>query len=439
MKRLFSSAVILLLMSAVLAACGGNNNKEVSGSSESPSSSSSSSPSSSNASTGEKVKLTMGSWRTDDKAVYEKIIKEFNKQYPNIEIEFAPTKSTEYNAVLSTALQTASGPDIIHLRPYAAGIALGEAGYIEPINDLKGLDVFSKDVLAASTGKDGKTYGVPMALNIVAIMYNKDLFAKYNLAEPKTWDELIQISKTLKENDVTPFAMGTKDSWILSLTQGAIGPSIYGGTEFAQGLVSGQKKFTDPAYVKSLQTMKDLQEFFPDKYTGIGSEDMRTLFVTGQAAMYVMGDFDLSVVKSMNPEMNVDVFPVPSQSAGGSPTVTTYVDGSYAVNTYSKHKEEAKKFLEFTTTKEFGNLFANEMKRVSPIPGVVASDPLVAKYAGFADSISTPYVMVTNFNGGNPTTKVTLENEMQAMYFGKKTPDEVAQAVQSITDTWFKP
>jgi raffinose/stachyose/melibiose transport system substrate-binding protein len=47
--------------------------------------------------------------------------------------------------------------------------------------------------------------------------------------------------------------------------------------------------------------------------------------------------------------------------------------------------------------------------------------------------------MVTNFNGGNPTTKVTLENEMQAMYFGKKTPDEVAQAVQSITDTWFKP
>ncbi|MFF2483755.1 extracellular solute-binding protein [Paenibacillus sp. NPDC058071] len=437
MKRVLSSAVMMMMaFTLLLSACGKSNN----------------SPSDANASKGtnaptantekqaeEKVTLQMGSWRTEDKAVYEKLIAEFNKKYPNIKIEFAPTKNTEYNTVLNTALQTGGGPDIIHLRPYAAGIGLGTAGYIEPITGLAGLDTFSKDVLAAATGPDGTVYGVPMALNIVAVMYNKDIFEKYSLKEPATWAEMLQTAETLKSNKVTPFAFGSKDGWIMSLTQGAIGPSGYGGSAFAAQLESGEKKFTDPAYVKSIQLMKDLTPYFPDKFTGIGADDMRTLFVTGQAAMYVMGDFDAAVVRSQNPDLKFDVFAVPPQEAGGQPTVTSYVDGSYAVNANSKHKEEAKKFLEFATTKEFGQLFSTEMNRVSPVPGVEVAEPLVAKYAELANTISTPYIILKSFNQGNPTSKATLENAMQGLYLDKNTVDQVAAELQTNVDTWFKP
>ncbi|AIQ62847.1 sugar ABC transporter substrate-binding protein [Paenibacillus stellifer] len=429
MKRIFKhTATLMLLASVALAGCSSNsggNAAATEGAAASPATAS-----------GEKVKLTMGSWRTDDKEVYDKIIAAFNKQYPNIEIDFSPTKSTEYNTVLNTALQTGGGPDIIHLRPYAAGIALGDSGYVEPINGLKGLDAFSKDVLAAATGKDGNIYGVPMGLNTVAIMYNKDIFAKYNLQIPSTWNELVDTAKKLKENKVTPFAMGTKDGWILSITHSALGPSAYGGSAFAEQLVSGEKKFTDPAYVKSLQLMKDLSPYFADNFTGVSYEDMRTLFVTGQAAMYIMGDFDAGVIESQNPDLHFDVFPVPPQSAGGSPTVTTYVDGSFGVNANSKHKEEAKKFLEFAASQEFGNLFSNEMKRVSPVPGVSVSDPVVAKFAEYANTISTPYVLLANFGVGNPTTKVTMENDMQALFFDKMTAEKVAEDMQASSDKW---
>ncbi len=40
-------------------------------------------------------------------------------------------KNTEYNTVLNTALQAGEGPDIFHLRPYAAGLKLAEAGFVE--------------------------------------------------------------------------------------------------------------------------------------------------------------------------------------------------------------------------------------------------------------------------------------------------------------------
>lgn len=436
MKRLVAkSTLAVLLTTALLAGCssGGSNSST---NKPAPSSSSATTPA---PNSDEKVKLTMGSWRTDDKAIYEKVFAEFYKTNPNIEIEFAPTKSTEYNTVLSTALQTGEGPDIIHLRPYAAGIGLGDSGYIEPINGLPGLDKLPTHVLAAATGKDGKVYGVPMALNTVGVMYNKKIFKDNNLEVPKTWDELLKVAQTLKDNEVTPFGFGSKDGWILSITQGAIGPAAYGGNAFVDKVLKGEKKFTDAEYVDSLQIMKDLTPFFPDKFTGVSYEDMRTLFATEKAAMFVMGDFDVGVIQKINPALELGVFPIPSKVAGGTPTVSTYVDGSYAVNAKSKHKEAAKKFLEFATSSEFGNLFANEMKRVSPIPDVKNNDPVIAQFAEYASKNATPYLMVTNFNSGNPTTKVTLENNMQAFYLDQKNAQQVAEELQKSADSWFKP
>src|SRR5512136_702806 len=89
------------------------------------------------------VKLTMGSWRTEDREFYEKVIAAFRQTHSDIEIAYEPTKNTEYNTALNVALQTGSGPDIIHLRPYAPGIQLAEAGYLEPLDGIKGLDQYA--------------------------------------------------------------------------------------------------------------------------------------------------------------------------------------------------------------------------------------------------------------------------------------------------------
>lgn len=166
-------------------------------------------------------------WRSDasEQEFYKKLQAELNKVYPEIALQYSPVKSTEYNTSLNVALNTNSAADIIHLRPYAAGVTIADAGFLEPIDNLKGLDKFTPDQLKAAQGSDGKQYGVPYMLSATQILYNKDIFAKYNLQEPKTRDEFIQLAETLKSHKVTPLSFGSKEGWVLSLMHGAVAPN----------------------------------------------------------------------------------------------------------------------------------------------------------------------------------------------------------------------
>lgn len=386
----------------------------------------------------ETVTLEIGSWRTEDKAGYEKVIAAFNEKYPDIKVEFKPSKNTEYNTLLNTALQSGEGPDIIHLRPYAPGIALADGGFIEPLDGMEGLNVFPEASLAASKGSDGKQYGVPLNMSTTQMFYNKKIFKDLGLEAPKTWDEFIALNETIKKEGITPIALGSKEGWLLSAVHGIFGPAHYGGNEFVEKITKGETDFTSPEFVNSIKAMDELKAYFPDNYEGLGMEDIRTLFFTEQAAMFPMGSWEIEVVRGMNPDLDFGFFPMPS-AVGKDETITAWVDGSYAVNAKSEHKEEAKKFLEFMTTKEFGELFTKEFKMISAVPDVASDDELVNGLSEAVASISTPYMMVVHFAGGNPTSKATLELELQGMYLGQQTPEGAAQKVQENAETWFTP
>ncbi|MDQ0340018.1 raffinose/stachyose/melibiose transport system substrate-binding protein [Caldalkalibacillus uzonensis] len=387
---------------------------------------------------GETVKLTITSWRTEDTEAYNRIIEEFNKEYPHIEVEFRPQKNTEYNTLLNTALQSGSAADIIQLRPYQAGMQLADAGYLEPLDSIIALQDFPPEILEAATASDGKIYGVPLSINSAQIYYNTRLFDEYGLEEPKTWDELLDVAETLQQKGIIPFAIGSMEGWILSLTHAVLGPAFYAGNDFVEDILSGDKDFTSEEFVASIEAMKELAKYFPDNYVGLSGDDMRTLFVTEQAGMYVMGSFELEVITQLNPDLEFDFFPTPPAS-GGEATITTWVDGSYGVNADSPHKQEALTFIEFMTSEQFGTLFANELKRISAVPNVQTDDPMVQKMADLAAENSTPYMILVYFNEGNPTTKQELEAALQGMYLDELTPEEVADKVQQSVNTWFEP
>ncbi|TLS38469.1 ABC transporter substrate-binding protein [Pseudalkalibacillus caeni] len=429
MKRMLGLFLgVVMVLSLVLAGCS---------SSETNSNASGNEGDNGSDSGGDKVTLTMGSWRTEDKAAYEKIIKAFNEEYPDINVEFKPSKNTEYNTILNTALQSGEGPDIIQLRPYAPGMELAKAGYLEPLDDLNGIDVFADDVIAAAKSED-KIYGVPLSLNSAQMFYNKKIFEEHGLKEPKTWDEFIEINEKLKKEGVTPIALGTKEGWLLSLGHSIVGPAHYGANEFVDQITAGEKNFTSDEFVSSIKAMDELKKYFPDNYEGLGMEDIRTLFFTEQAAMFPLGSWEIEVLREMNPDLDFGFFPMPS-AVGKEPTMTTWVDGSYGLNVNSEHKEEAKKFLEFMTTEKFAKLFASELSRIPAVPGVETGDELVTAMAEASNQYSTPYLMLVHFNEGNPTTKATLETELQGMYLGKVKPEEVAKKLQENAETYYEP
>ncbi|WP_019119971.1 ABC transporter substrate-binding protein [Brevibacillus massiliensis] len=385
----------------------------------------------------EQVVLSMHSWRVEDGDGYKKIIKEFEQTNPGVKIEFKAFKSTEYNTILNTALQGDSGPDIMQLRPYQAGMSLADSGYLEPLDSVPGINHFAPDVLKAATAKDGKVYGVPLSLNSTQIYYNKKMFVDQGIQEPKTWDELLQTAKALKDKGVTPFAFGAKEAWLLSLSHGVIAPAEYGGNEFVDKVQKGEANFLSPEFKKSIEQMKELAPYFPDNFVGLDQNDTRALFATEKAAMYIHGSFDLDPMHKLNPNLDVDFFTLQGQD--GNPLITTWVDGSWGVNAKSPHKEAALKFMEFMATQKFGEMFANEFKRISAVPGVKVDDPLVNKMAERTEKNATPYLILVYFGEGNPTTKAELENSLQGMYLDKMTPDQVAETVQKSAESWFAP
>ncbi|HET7616307.1 MAG TPA: extracellular solute-binding protein, partial [Bacillales bacterium] len=237
---------------------------------------------------------------------------------------------------------------------------------------------------------------------------------------------------------VTPIALGSKEGWLLSLAHSIVGPAHYGADEFVDKITSGETNFTSDEFVSSIEAMDELKQYFPDNYVGLGMEDIRTLFFSGKAAMFPLGSWEIEVLREMNPDLELGFFPMPS-AVGKEPTMTTWVDGSFGLNVNSEHKEEAKKFLEFMTTEKFAKLFSDELSRIPAVPGVKTNDELVTAMAEAAEQYSTPYMMLVYFNEGNPTTKATLETELQGMYLGERSPVEVAKKLQTNAETYFEP
>ena len=73
---------------------------------------------------GEKVKLTIESWRNDDLPIWQDvIIPAFEAKNPNIEVEFTPAAPAEYNAALNAKLEGGSAGDLITCRPFDRSLA----------------------------------------------------------------------------------------------------------------------------------------------------------------------------------------------------------------------------------------------------------------------------------------------------------------------------
>ncbi len=142
------------------------------------------------------VDLTMYSWRVEDKAFYEDVIKKFKASNPGINITYQSFPSADYQTILMSAMAAGKGPDIVHVRAYGALDQLVVPGYLSPLDskEIKGLNKYSKDLLNSQRGfSDKRLFGVPFATQNLGIFYNADYLRKAGIyAPPKTYSEFVE-------------------------------------------------------------------------------------------------------------------------------------------------------------------------------------------------------------------------------------------------------
>ena len=142
---------------------------------------------------------------------------------------------------------------------------------------------------------------------------------------------------------------------------------------------AGTATFEDPRFVGALEKLTEITDYLPDGYTGIDYPTAQQLFLTGRAAMFAGGSWEIANFRKQNADLNFDIMPSPAPNTGDPRLVSTFFDGGYAINANSEHEEEALEFLRFTATQGFGQKLVSLLGNISPVPGVSFDDPILSK------------------------------------------------------------
>ena len=309
---------------------------------------------------GETVKLTMGSWRSDDTEQVQALLDKY-KAMTGVEITFAPTKPAEYNATLRLQLDNGTGPDLMYSRTFATSKELYDAGFLMNISDIPALaENFTPTALEAFQAGDGAIYAVPYAAVSQIVYYNKAIFAENNLEVPATFEDLLKISQTLKDKGIEPLANGIASNWdILECVFLGMLPNYVGGAANRALYESGEKKMNDEAFVKALTDFAALTKFFPEGFEAINNEDGPAMFGMGRSAMFIDGSWTVGMFDEY-PDLDLGVFAIPAP-AGNKPGQCFHTDMGMAGNAATKYPEQVKAFLAWFASAEGAQEAANQL------------------------------------------------------------------------------
>ncbi|AKI98288.1 ABC transporter substrate-binding protein [Kosmotoga pacifica] len=387
--------------------------------------------------------VTIWSWRSQDADVWKKVEANLRAQGYNIKIKFTAYAPTEYDAKVNLALQTGTGPDLVYSRRLPGGRtqALIDNGLYLPLPDDFDLSHFPQAVLNSVTS-GGKAYGVPFAVQVVGIFYNKDFFEQFGLSIPRTWDELVSVAETLKNNGITPFFVPGKEAWALTMQHAMCGVSVL-GPEWIKDLTEGKTCFLDVKFVDLNRKLNDLKKYYQKGFMGNSVNDLNAAFAFGQAAMVFYGIWGYQTWHELNPDLRVGYFMVPPANECQEPYAYTYMDGAIALTSNVKNREDALKVLEFCATPEFGTIFSNITYNIPAVSGAKLPDLEILKIAvDTYNNHASPYVYWVGsvFVTKKPSLYTDiLSPGMQAMYSGKITPEELARMAQDGISQWYEP
>ncbi len=276
----------------------------------------------------------------------------FIKENPNIKVEatFVP-----YEALEQKILVGGGSYDVMLIdAPWTAKFA--KANLLQDVtnrvSDTDRADIFD-GALSAMRSED-KLYGMPWLNDVKYLFYNKEMLDKAGITSvPQTWDELIAASKILKEKKIVeyPIVWSWKQAEALSVDYTMIASSF--GGEFVK---EGKPTIPTPENVQALTFM---QQSIKNGLTNPSSieyleEDVRGVFSSGKAAFALNWTYMYDMLndpKESKVVGQIGITTVPGTAKKSS--ATTNGGMGLAISSKSKNPDEAWKFIQFLSSKDF--------------------------------------------------------------------------------------
>lgn len=323
-----------------------------------------------------KVKIEFFQNKPEAKATFEELAKKFEKENPGIDV--VVTTPPDAETVLKTRIAKNDAPDVIGSGLNATYADLAKNGIFADFStdpQLKNIQPAYVDMIRNLTGLKEVT-AIPYTANANGVLYNKELFHQLGLTVPKTWDEFIATAEKIKANGKIPFYHTYKDSWTTLVPFNALASNLPGDT-FFQDRKNGKTTFQQ-AYREVAQKQFQLLEYGHRDNFGKGYNDGNAAFAKGESVMYLQGTWAIPEIKKANPDIAIDVFPLPVSNDTSKNRLVSGVDTLLTISANTPHPEEAGKWIAFLLKPENAQFYINQQKQFSCVKGVVQNDPSVA-------------------------------------------------------------
>jgi alpha-glucoside transport system substrate-binding protein len=324
-------------------------------------------------------------WSGSEQAAFLDVTKKFAAD-TGIDVKY--TSGRDFTTDIGARLAAGNPPDIaIVPRPgYLASLA--KKGVLKPLTPMG----FTSSYMKARYGSSwigygtvgGKLYGLPAKGNSKSVIwYRPDAFKKYHFKAPKTWNQLLALTKTMKAKGLVPWAIGdgpNQSQWVLTDWFETIYARTQGPAKY-QKLFTGKLPFTDSSVVKALKLMTQIVN---NKYVLNGIQGMLGQSFQGgiadvfgknaKAQLYYEGGFvgGLAIGQvdsSLKPGVTIDDFYWPTITPKYDSPVT--IGGDYAVA--FRDNANIRKFLQYITSAPAGRIWVSTGAIISPNKLVTSS------------------------------------------------------------------
>ncbi len=283
--RSVAVASAVLLVASLLAACSGGDGRTV---------------------------ITFFQFKGEAQAYFQDLAKQFEKEHPDIRVVVDNPADPE--TALRTRLVKDDVPDVMTLNANGTFGEFASAKIFKDFSDEPVMDdvnpAYIKVIgdLGRATAKE--TNGVPFAANASGLLYNEQLFEKYDVAVPRTFDELIAAAKTFQDNGVTPFYGMLADSWTAQSPLAPLSSQLQPSDFF-------QKRFTDrttfaQGWRSTATKLAELYRYTQPDPLSKGYEDGTAAFAKGQSAMLLLGSYAVPQIRLSKPAFTVGSMALPA-------------------------------------------------------------------------------------------------------------------------------
>lgn len=376
----------------------------------------------------------------------EKRMAAFKAANPSIEIDEQKIPRDQYQTKLKTMAAAGELPDGFLIWPNAMTKEFAAAGLLADINDLLVSEKAWKDSLLPRALEEftfgGKTYSAGLGVSVTSmVFYNKQLFDKFKVKVPTTFEELKTAVKVFKANQIIPIALGNKAKWPVQSCIFSLLANRFTGTAWLDSTLAGNgAKFTDKPFLDALAAMKELTDLgaFNRDYNSIDEVQMRAYFYRGEAAMIIDGSWILpDMIKNNDPAMKdsigLTVLPSVKNGKGDRTTMSGVSSTGIAISAKASpaQREALKKLIVFLTTDEAQQLYTTYNIPVSARNVAIDANKVDGLYSKMVNLMkSHPLVTVYDSALNSEQTDI-INNGLQGIMVGTTNPQSLAKKLQA--------